>query len=154
MAKVGGGRKRKPTHLKVVSGTFRPHRAVDAEPEFDAAVNITAPAWLDYEATRIWDIVAPQLRAQRVLTAVDLHNLEVFAVNYSRWRKAHDDIEINGITVSTADGNIKKNPAVTVANESAKLLGSFGALLGLDPSSRSRINVGKKKSSNNPFDDL
>ncbi|NYZ69532.1 P27 family phage terminase small subunit, partial [Endozoicomonas sp. SM1973] len=48
-------------------------------------------------------------------------------------------------------GNLKKNPACTVANESIKQVDSYGAKLGLDPASRARLAVGQPAEETNEF---
>ena len=73
---------------------------------------------------------------------------------YSRWRQAEDDIRVNGVTIDT-EKTVIKNPAVTVVNEATNQMMKFGALLGLDPSSRQRLSgAAKNQAPNNPFEDL
>ncbi len=152
------GRKRKPTALKLIQGTARADRQVEQEaelPEVDA-IDLTPPDSLKDFAVIAWEFYAPILRDSKVLTKGDLHNLEAFCENYRLWRDAVEMYQNEGITVETPQGGLKKHPAVIVANDAQAKMISFGALLGLDPSSRTKINVGTDggKPKGNPFASL
>lgn len=149
----GGGRKPKPNRLRVIEGNPGKRPLRDDEPQY-AAIDIPAPPpWLAPLATEKWHELAPQLAGTRVLTGVDLHNLEMFCQAYSRWRDAEDIVRRTGVVVETPFGP-KKNPACTIINETGRQLASFGSLLGLDPSSRTRIGVGGDKPAQNRFTNL
>lgn len=143
----GQGRKPKPTHLKVLAGNPGKRALKSDEPLYDAADEFDAPEWLTGLAEEKWHELAPKLAGTRVLTAVDLHNLEMFCQAYARWREAEDNIADKGVIVETPFGP-KKNPACTIVNECARQIATFGALLGLDPSSRSRLGGGGSKPKN------
>ena len=57
----------------------------------------------------------------------------------------------DGVVVFSAQGSPIKNPAYTVANETMRQMVTFGSLLGLDPSSRTRLIGGNKATSTNEF---
>lgn len=147
------GRKPKPTRSKALTGNPG-HRSLNAdEPLVTALTHADAPSWLNKVAKAAWKFYAPQLIASRVLTAIDLHNLEAFCVAYSRWRKAESMLARNGLTCVGAGGGLMKHPAATVVNEALRQMTSYGAALGLSPADRSRIKV-PGGSSSNPFKDL
>lgn len=151
----GRGRKPKPTARKALAGNPGKRALNQAEPTFTPVLAVEAPIWLDENATTMWDMIMAELCGQQVLCITDLHNVEAFCVAYSRWRKAEELIRVEGITIEGAMGGKIKNPACTVSNESLRQMASFGALLGLDPSSRSRLIGGNKKGSEaNPFSSL
>ncbi|MFC4162014.1 phage terminase small subunit P27 family [Chitinimonas lacunae] len=143
----GQGRKPKPKpNLKIVGG-----RGNNAPLTNAPLSEYPPPDWLTAVAREKWEELAPQLAGTRVLTDVDLHNLEVFCVAYANWRAAEAEIAQYGIVIST-DFGPKKNPACTVSNECARRLAAFGAMLGLDPSSRSRLGTGSNTPQQaNPF---
>lgn len=68
------GRPRKPTHLKLVSGTAKSHKkgapAVSREPA-PARWTGNPPAWLSDHARTAWGRVGPMLDAMGVLTVAD-----------------------------------------------------------------------------------
>ncbi|WP_163830737.1 phage terminase small subunit P27 family [Spartinivicinus ruber] len=135
------GRKPKPTQQKLLAGNPGKRALNQNEPSYGALANVDPPAWLDATATELWGYLAPKLIKSGVLTEVDFHNLEIFCVAYARWRTAEAAIEQHGIMVTDINGNFKKNPACTVANEAIKQVDSYGAKLGLDPASRTRLST-------------
>ena len=97
------------------------------------------PKHLDYIARKQWLKYAKHLREKESVQEQDLHNLEVFCVNYSVYYQAYEQIKQHGLLVLDNNGNLKKNPAVIAKNDAEKLLFKCGSLLGLDPVSRSRM---------------
>ncbi|MGL5948246.1 MAG: phage terminase small subunit P27 family [Aeromonas sp.] len=152
----GRGRRPKPAAIKRLSGNPGKRPLNLAEPAFSPILGAACPDWLigDDLARGLWEATAIELCSAGVLCATDLHNLEAFCAAYSRWRQAEVAICKFGIVVESAMGSPMKNPACTVAAESLKQLASFGALLGLDPSSRTRLVGGRNKDNINPFADL
>ncbi len=154
-AKVAGrGRKPKPTAKKQLAGNPGKRAINTAEPKFSLVTNIDPPEWLSPNAAAMWQRVIPELLREKVLAITDLHNVEAFCNAYGNWRMAQESIEQFGIVVQSAMGSPIKNPALTAANETMRQMVTFGSLLGLDPSSRSRIIGGDKTKTNNPFADL
>ena len=111
------------------------------------------PEWLADLAKEAWRKLAPWLVGAKILAASDLHNLEAFCSAYNRWRLSEADIAKNGIVVPGVNSDIK-NPACTAANEALKQMSSYGAALGLDPATRTRLAVPGAKDAANPFRDL
>lgn len=142
------GRKPKPSAQKKLAGNPGKRALNKHEPQHStlsvsgqSLTGVDPPPWLDTRGREAWLWYCPRLIASRTLTDVDLHNLEAFCAAISRWRKAEDEVERDGITVMSPQGGTVKNPAVTVINEALKQIATFGAALGLDPASRSRIKV-------------
>lgn len=146
------GRKPKPTKQKALANNPGKRKLNKDEPEYGELTNVDPPEWLDDLAAEVWKFYAPKLCEQRILTVIDLHNLEAFCAAYSRWRLAERELAEGGLVVDGPQGP-KKNPAATVLNEALRQMQTFGASLGLSPSDRGRIKVpdGPKK---NPFKDL
>ena len=145
------GRPPKPTALKVIQGNPGKRALNKNAPTPDALAKVPAPPdWLGPVAASIWRQVAPWLVQSKILTDTDLHNLELFAMAYQRWREAEDDVTRNGIVVQGAKQKIK-NPACTVLNETARRISTFGAALGLDPAARARLKPGEGDDEENEF---
>lgn len=145
------GRKPKPTQKKIAAGNPGKRALNKAEPDFGAVTNIDAPEWLSNHARVMWVRVVPLLCQQGVLQMTDLHNVEIFCQAYGNWRAANEDVARNGIVVAGAQGGPTKNPALTAISEATRQMATFGAMLGLDPSSRARLTGGGKKKPNNEF---
>lgn len=146
------GRKPKPIAVKKLAGNPG-HRPLNRHaPQFTPLTQADPPAWLDALGKEMWQWLTPYLIEKRVIAAIDLHNVEAFCYAYSQWRSAEVDIRANGLVLDTPRGK-QKNPAVSIANDAVRLMTIFGSNLGLDPTSRSRIQVpgGPTK---NPFANL
>lgn len=156
MAGVAGksGRKPKPVAQKQLAGNPGKRALNTAEPDFGLVTNIDCPIWMGEYGRQLWETVAPLLCGQKVMQATDVQNLEVYCNAYDQFRLGQEEVRANGVTVTSAQGSIVKNPAVTAVKEASAMMASYGGLLGLDPSSRQRL-VGKKPEGNgNPFFDL
>lgn len=149
------GRRPKPTALKKLAGNPGGRPLNENEPKFSVITNIEPPEWLGTLAVDMWETVIPELLKNKVLTVADVHNVEVFCMSYQRWREAEEEVNRHGIVIETKQGDGKKNPAFTIINESKTQMMKYGALLGLDPSSRSRLRgEADNKQPSNPFADL
>ncbi|MBN3749507.1 phage terminase small subunit P27 family [Burkholderia sp. Se-20373] len=148
------GRRPKPVARKEAAGNPGKRQLNTQEPDFGLVTNIEAPEWLDDAAVEMWERVAPLLCKQKILQFTDLHNVEIFCAAYGNWRRAQEQLAKEGPVVMGAQGGPVKNPAATVVKEAAGQMATFGAMLGLDPSSRQRLIGPKKKNAGNPFADL
>lgn len=154
------GRKAKPTELKIVQGTHdksrERKRGIEQEPDFAEVESIEPPETLDGLALSTWIDLAPKLKQAKVLREADLRALEAYCLAYSNLRKAQESLDMYGpMLMNENSGVYYKNPAATAVNEAMTQLARYSALLGLDPSSRTRINVGKRETEKgNPFAEL
>ncbi len=134
------------TSVKKAKGTLRPSREVEQEPEFASSDSYPAPEHLDGLALLTWEKLEPILTKARVLKNSDLVALEQYCVTYANFCKAQTEVDHYGILMCSDKGEYKKNPAVTAVAEASRELRGLSAQLGLDPASRTRINVGKQDS--------
>lgn len=148
------GRRPKPTQQKVVAGNPGKRALNKAEPQFTQITHVDPPDWMQPLAIRMWETVMPELLAQKIVCITDLHNVEGFCTAYANWRAAQELVVQDGPVVTSAMGSPMKNPALTAAKEAMSQMVTFGAILGLDPSSRSRLTGGRKSKVGNPFMDL
>lgn len=149
----GRGRKPKPQETKLASGNPGRRPLNNNAPEFTDVVDIEVPEYLsemEY-ADMMWRSVIPELLKNKVLKITDMHNVEMFCIAYHNMRLAQDEVKLNGVTLTNVFGGKAKNPALTVLNEASKQMASFGAMLGLDPSSRSRLGGRGSKPKTNKF---
>lgn len=157
MAGVAGrsGRPPKPTKQKELAGNPGKRAINKNEPNFGLVTNILCPEWIEGFGRDMWEQVAPLLCKQKILSATDIQNLEVYCTAYHQFREAEEHIKTHGLVLVGATGGPVKNPAATAKNEAVKQMSSFGGLLGLDPSSRQRLTgPGNGKEEGNPFKDV
>lgn len=151
---AGRGRKPKPTANKKLAGNPGKRALNNAEPEFSKITDVDPPEWLTERAAVMWKMILPELLRENVVAITDLHNVEAFCTAYDNWRMAQESIIKHGIVVAGATGGPVKNPALTAANETMRQMVTFGSLLGLDPSSRTRLIGGNKEKATNEFAQL
>jgi P27 family predicted phage terminase small subunit len=117
----------------------------------------TMPPWLDEEAKKQWNIIAPWLVSCKVLTRIDQVGFALLCSSISEYvtaKKIVDDEAANGkpkfLTV-TDKGNIIQHPALGVANKAharvVKLLQEFAML----PASRASMKINPSAASNDPL---
>lgn len=148
---MGQGRRPKPTAQKKLAGNPGKRKLSEDEVQFDPLSGAEPPAhMIDEVAIQMWELLAPQLCAQKVLCITDLHNLEIFCESYSVYRAATREYA-GLVTVMQESGVIKKNPALSARNEAISQINSVGALLGLSPADRTRIMSPQSKEDDNPF---
>ncbi len=140
------GRRKKPTNIKVLHGTFRKDRNVTSEIQARPVKKIPpAPSWLDEAGRKEWKRVAKELHSMGLLTILDFTALEAYCVAYSRWQHAEKEIDINGFSYEYTNREgvqmMRKNPAVGIATESMKQMRMWLAEFGMTPSSRSKVSA-------------
>ncbi len=138
------GPKPKPTALKKAEGNLGKRDLNEREPEYETLTSISAPeSLIDDVAIQAWDFYMPELVGSKILTVIDIHNLEQFCNAMAYVRQMDEVIEASGHFMTTKTG-LKKHPAHAIRNENIRHLDKFGSLLGLDPSSRVNL-IGKDK---------
>lgn len=140
------GPKTKPTQMKLVTGTARPHRLNQAEPQPDPA-QPDAPSHLTAPAHEEWNRIVTELDALGILTRLDRGALAAYCQAYGRWsaaetalaRMAAKDALTDGLIVRTKAGNLIQNPLVGAANKAMGDMVRYAAEFGLTPSARTRV---------------
>lgn len=146
------GRKPKPNHLKVLSGS---RRARDPKTLPTPNVEVpTCPSWLSAEAKAEWKRVVPELEKLKLLSKVDRAALASYCEAWSMLKAAQADVVKYGVTQLVIereldDGTVlyakaARNPATAVARDAMVLIRSFCSEFGLSPSARSRMTVGNE----------
>ena len=115
-------------------------------------------------AVKEWNFIVPMLSQLGVLTEIDGKALAAYCEYFAMWRQALDEVRERGITLEepivkfTDEGpevigtKYKRNPAVTIANDAAKIMKSFLVEFGLTPSSRGRLRIEGKPDADDPLE--
>jgi P27 family predicted phage terminase small subunit len=136
------GRRAKPTVLKLAGGTFKTSDAPKHEPKYDAPADLSVPGTLNDQGpgARKWRELAEHLASRGCLTDVDKQNLEAYCMAYEMMLRANEEIQKHdGVMITTDKGNLVQHPAVTAFSTASNVMAKYGGMLGLDPSSRSKI---------------
>lgn len=141
-----GGRKPKPTNLKLLEGN-RGRRALPAnEPEY-TLTDCAPPPELSDSAQEEWRRVFPILAGSRVLTDVDISIFRSYceAVGAMRDLKiierdaAETDELFKGLFITAPSGKIEQAPWFVAQRQWSEVLRKCCMELGLTPSSRTRV---------------
>ena len=108
------------------------------------------PAFLQGEARKEWDRVAPGLALFRLLTEFDVQTLSAYCVAYARWRRAEEllkdlaerDPATHALLIRGSKGQARSNPLVQIAREAAADMVRYASEFGFSPAARSRIAGG------------
>ena len=145
-----GGRPRKPTNLKVLSGTSRKDRTNPNEPQTKPVAQMKAPAYLNPTAKKAFTELVKLVGADgmNVLAEADRTALGMLCDQYSIYRTARKEVKSLGLTFESIGRNgiqIKARPEVGIMNNAwdrvAKMLVEFGCT----PSARSRVDEVEKQ---------
>lgn len=150
------GRRPKPTARKELAGNPGKRALNKDEPVFTPIKGVDPPEWFAETdlplATVMWELTTKELCGQGLLCVTDLAVLERWCVAYELWRRAVIKIASQGNVVTGATGGPVKNPQLTAKKEQESEMNTTGGMLGLDPSSRSRlIGLAGKGKQENPF---
>ncbi len=140
------GRKPKPIAIKRATGNPGRRPLVDDIVKPPQLIVAKPPYWMDRVAKAEWRRLAPELVACGVLTPWDLNPFECYCrawSDYLRLAKKLSELVKNedGELVSSENGVFYQHALVSLRNTAEKRVREWGALLGLDPSSRSRLSV-------------
>lgn len=137
------GRPRKPTHLKLVTGTAQPSRMNPAEPKPRKA-RPTPPEHLSDRAKTAWGYVSALLERMGVLTEADGLALEGLCECYAdrqECRKALRERGSRAYETESVSGSVmhRAYPEVAMIADADRRFRMWLAAFGLSPADRSRV---------------
>ncbi|HEV7251603.1 MAG TPA: phage terminase small subunit P27 family [Mesorhizobium sp.] len=143
------GRKPKPAHLRVVSGTRGGALAWRGDDGGDHARGAddkppTCPAHLSPTAKAEWKRLARHLFALGTLAEADRAALAAYCQAYGRWVEAEKTLAQTPTLIKLPSGYIQPSPWLGIANKQLEIMKGFMAELGLSPVSRSRVTPAQK----------
>lgn len=139
-----GGRKRVPTHLRIIRGnpSQRPFNKREPKPEL---VCPSPPAHLSEKAKAVWEDIAKRLFDTGVLSTLDTAALEALAEAMADFRAAREVVEREGQVFEHEGANgqitMKVHPAMTVVADADRRIRAWLTEFGMTPSSRSKVSV-------------
>lgn len=138
------GRKKTPTHLKVLKGTAQRCRLNPNEPIIKV-VKLKCPDYLDPQAKRTFKKLAILLQEMEISAVSDQQALAMLSDMYSIYRKMLSLLQNVGFTYETTSASgdimIRPRPEVAILTEAWKNTRSMMAEFGLTPSSRSKVST-------------
>lgn len=121
---------RKPAALKRLQGNPG-KRKLPKEIDGAALTKVpSCPAWLGEDARKFFRAMGREVVGMGLLTQADVPALIVLAVTWGRWVDAERKLAERGDVITTAAGEQRVNPWLTVSNRAldkfAELLSKFG----------------------------
>jgi P27 family predicted phage terminase small subunit len=105
-----------------------------------------APKWLKDEGLKVWNRLAPMLRAMKLLTDADVPAFARYCKHYARWLSLQKRLDKGGdiYEIVTASGTVRRaDPAFLMADRLDRMLLAFEDRFGLNPAERQRIFVAR-----------
>lgn len=146
------GRKRKPTALHVVDGTFNvtTHRGRLNEPKPPGNLD-KPPAWFSREQRSVWDYGLASA-PPNLLKRLDLSIYTVWVIACDMHRQAAEELSkrgILGLIETTTAGNMLQGRLVGIMNRQADLIVKAAGEMGFTPASRSKVSSDPGGAANN-----
>jgi P27 family predicted phage terminase small subunit len=161
IGKMPRGAPRKPSHLKVVQGTFRPDRTPEHEPKPAPVMDLSPPAEVLGHARKIWTRLAPLLSRLGLLTEADSEQFAALCNAWGRYQLARRRLKVvlKTTKVKGASNTLAKRLALIrtaeVSVERAEFaFRTLAVEFGLSPASRSRLNVQVPGSDHDEFQEF
>lgn len=105
------------------------------------ANRLKAPDWLQGDARRLFQQLVRDMKDTELYTNVEVQPLAIYCDAVIKHRDATLELERDGLTIAGARGGLVQHPAVLVATKYAQVAARYGAMLGLDPSSRAGLAI-------------
>jgi len=148
-----GGRKKKPDHLKVLSGTNQPCRMNPDQPKARDGV-AQPPEWLSERGAEIFARLSATLSGMGISSPDDLDNLAMLASRLEEVEICTAVIEDAGRVYETENASggvmIRARPEVAMRSDAMRHSQSLLSEFGLSPAARAKVSAGKKEEEN-PF---
>src|SRR5579859_6076046 len=134
---------KKSTAQHLLQGTYQACRHDKTTLQAPIAVGIAdnPPKYLKGEARREWLRVAPSLEQAGTLTLIDVSSLAYYSRMFGLWRKAADDVDKRGDTITQPSGRVVVNPSVKLEVLYGAAMVKSGTKFGLNPLDRPRVIV-------------
>lgn len=135
------GPKGRSSHLKALEGCREDRLNRDEPIPGEGAV--VAPVDLPRAARAIWDRLAPDLIAKRVLTCWDADEFANGCRIQALLNDALDVAEVSALVTAGSNGNLVLNPAIRAVTSLESSLRSVWSRFGLTPGDRAQLKVGE-----------
>ncbi|PKM61419.1 MAG: phage terminase small subunit P27 family [Firmicutes bacterium HGW-Firmicutes-4] len=113
-----------------------------------------APVWMNDQAKKEWRrVIKLIIEEEKELEEKDFKTLETYCVNYAKWLKCEEILDLKGLTFETPNGYVQQRPEVAIGNKAQERLLATAKELGLTPASRSRMNRHKIYETAEEFDE-
>lgn len=137
------GRPRKPTALKIATGTHRKdrHGDPDAEPKGNSLkVNDKPPVKLDKFELATWKALLAVLVPKNLATDMDVQAIVDYARDCRLAQRLRDMLKTDGLVLATEKGFVS-HPGLTSLNQIRSRMTTFESRFGMTPSDRAGMDL-------------
>ncbi|MCE9635850.1 MAG: phage terminase small subunit P27 family [Planctomycetes bacterium] len=145
----GGGRRPKPTALKVLAGNAG-HRPLNKGEPRPRPLLPKCPPVLQGEAKAEWRRMGKKLHALGLLSEIDGAALTTYCLTWARLVDAEGKLRQHGAVVISPNGFPVQSPYLAVATKATEQLVRILVEFGMTPSSRSRIQLPTQPAAGTP----
>lgn len=135
----GRGRTPRPTHIRALEGV-KEYRLNRDEP-IPGDGMIIPPVRLSKAAQAIWNRLAPDLIAKKVLTSWDVDEFANACRMQALLNRALNDAERKPLVAAGSNDNLVMNPAIRIVASLESSLRSIWSRFGLTPGDRATLRI-------------
>ena len=139
MGSRSSGRRPRSNHLRALEGVRESRLNRDEPIPGEAA--IVPPVALQADAQAVWNRLAPDMIARRVLTAWDVDSFAVYCRTVTLFNRAAALVEAEGASVERKYQGVVPSPAFRVMVAMQKTMSSLGSRFGLTPADRASLRI-------------
>lgn len=129
----------RPSHLKALEGAWEGR--INRDEAIPEALPISSPVTLPADAQAVWDRLAPDMIAKKVLTAWDVDAFAEFCRSVALYNRAAVEVEAAPIMVDGSHGGNVVNPAIRAMQIAHQMMRATGQRFGLTPGDRAALKV-------------
>lgn len=134
------GPPKKPTSLKLLTGSYREDRVAKDEPQPKKNMP-KAPKHFSPLALEEWDRIVQELYDLGLMTNLDRAALVAYCEFWEAYVKSAEKLQKMGLVITTQAGNQVENPYFSIKKRAAELMHKFLIEFGMTPASRTRISA-------------
>ena len=140
------GRKKLPTRVKVMTGTYRKDRNNAAEPDYISQIQLPdPPGYLSEIGKDEYYSTASELLALGILSKVSFKLFIGYCTQVAIYFDAIEKVHKTGTVIISKSEDPKVNPYVRVANDALGLMIRLAVEFGITPASSSKVSVKENK---------
>ncbi|MEH6823850.1 MAG: phage terminase small subunit P27 family [Motiliproteus sp.] len=133
---------KKPTNVKILTGTARADRLNPNEPKPDIAIP-SFPDHLSKPAKAEWRRVTKELKDMGLICRLDRAAMAAYCSAYGAWVDAENALQNDGMVTVTPNGLVVQSAWLQIRNKSLEQMHKFAVEFGFTPASRSKVSAAK-----------
>lgn len=158
---IGSTKARKPTKLKLLSGTAQSSRLNKREPNVSPPTIPDPPPYLLAEEAEAWRRFGSVIDPMRIVTREDFASFELLVVTYAEMVRLRNSLRQNGYEMvyecAKSEGGgtmLRARPEMALLSDVDRRLVNLLGRFGLTPADRSRVSMADSHGAQDPEDEF